>query len=154
MANCLYPVPTAGSVNFSHGVLELSPVEATGIQSSGPDYGVIDRRWLRYYNWKAPSMPINNEESPGAVRGWEKKGVCRMEEGVLTHWVSLLTPRRGRHGGNIIRVCTHKRGSHSHCFIMDPPEQVGTGVTWLSCYLTSQQHKRIVLWLWYCSTIE
>ena len=74
-ANCLHIVAGTGSVNFSHGgALELSLIEATGIQSTSPDCWAIDMG-LRYYNWKAPSIAINNEVSQGAIRGWGRECV-------------------------------------------------------------------------------
>ncbi len=47
--------------------------------------------------------------------------------------VSLLTPLWVRHGGNMIQVWKHRRGRHSHCFIMNQPEQV---YAWRNCGIT------------------
>lgn len=77
VANC------AGSLNFSHGGgIDLSQIEATGIQSPHPDCGVREGG-LRYYNWKASSIVINNEGSLGSIRGWGRE--CVRWKGMFSH---------------------------------------------------------------------
>lgn len=41
------------------------------------------RRGLRYYNWKASSIVINNEVSLGSIRGWGRE--CVRWKGMFSH---------------------------------------------------------------------